>query len=521
LQDQPHLIDRRARRRASSDDIRAIILSPTRELAEQIGVEAKRLAQNTGIVVQTAVGGTRKRESLMQMHRQGCDVLVATPGRLHDLLSDSNAGVAAPKLQAFVLDEADRMLDVGFSDAIKDIMEYLPSRTEVERQTLLFSATIPRNVIHLAKSMVRPDNFEFVQTIKPDEVATHERVPQHLVKVEGLENVFPAIMEIAERAQKESPEMPFKAIVFFSNTASVQFASEVFRDTTMRRSGVHIYEIHSRRNQGQRTRAADSFRRARSAILFSSDVTARGMDFPNVTDVIQVGLPPDRDQYIHRVGRTGRAGNSGNGWLLLTEEEIPEARARLPGLPIKPTTVIESARYKEGSEESPSSPAASYFKEIKSAYASLPKDLFNAVYLAYLGQKFGRNFQAADAINILNKWALEGMGWTETPHVPQRIAQLRGLAGIPGLRTGNSREHDDSEGFSSRPGFSRGDSFGRGNRFDDRFDDRFESRRPAARGFQDRFGPGRGGFRNGGSSDRDFRGGRSRDGRSGYSNSSF
>ncbi|GAW20164.1 hypothetical protein ANO14919_096610 [Xylariales sp. No.14919] len=451
LMDQPDLADVRNRRRSSSEDIRAIILSPTRELAEQIGVEARKLAKNTGIVVQTAVGGTRKREALQKMWREGCDVLVATPGRLNDLLTDPGARVAAPKLQAFVLDEADRMLDVGFSDEIREIQNSLPSKHEVERQTLLFSATIPRDVVHLAKSMVRPENFQFVQTIKEDDVATHERVPQHLVAVQGFENLFPTILDIANKAiAAKDSELPFKAIVFFSNTATVQFAYEVFRQTELfgRGSGVDIFGIHSKLTQSQRTRSADFFRRAKSAVLFSSDVTARGMDFPNVTDVIQVGLPPDRDQYIHRVGRTGRAGNSGKGWLILSQEEVPEARHRLPGLPIKPNETIESAKHVMG--QTPASPdVSSFFSQLSEAYSRTPKSSFRTVYLAFLGQKFGRYFRIEDAVNLLNNWCLRGMGWTEQPAVSPKVAHNRNLTRTRGVRIGIDV---DEEPLSSRFG---------------------------------------------------------------------
>ncbi|KAI0870960.1 DEAD-domain-containing protein [Hypoxylon argillaceum] len=453
LMDQPQLAERRRMRSASAQDIRAIILSPTRELAEQIGTEARKLAQHTGIVVQTAVGGTRKRESLFRMWREGCDILVATPGRLNDLLADPHAKVAAPKLQALVLDEADRMLDVGFSDELRTIQESLPSTKEVPRQTLLFSATIPRDVVHLAKSMVRPDNFEFVQTIKADDVATHDRVPQHLVAVAGFENVFPTILEIAHRAKAaENSDTPFKAMVFFSNTASVQFAHEVLRTTPSLSygSGIQTYEIHARLTQEQRTRSADRFRRATSAILFSSDVTARGMDFPGVTDVIQVGLPPDRDQYIHRIGRTGRAGNAGKGWIILAQAEIPEARSRLPGLPIKPNTTIESAQHAAGDSSAPEL-ASRFFKEVKEAYPER-KSGFRAAYLGTLGQKFGRYFQAADTVELLNQWCRH-MGWSETPAIPPKTAQNRGLTRTPGIRIG----YDDDEPAMSRDsGFNRG-----------------------------------------------------------------
>jgi ATP-dependent RNA helicase MSS116 len=511
--DQPDLANPAARRRSSSEDIRAIILSPTRELAEQIGAEARKLAKNTGIVVQTAVGGTRKREALFKMWREGCDVLVATPGRLNDLLADPEAKVAAPNLQAFVLDEADRMLDVGFSDEIRQIQDSLPSRTEVERQTLLFSATIPQDVVHLAKSMVRPDNFEFVQTIKADDVPTHERVPQHLVRVEGFENLFPVILEIADKARAaKDAELPFKAIVFFSNTATVEYAYQIFRNTESlsRKSGIQTFEIHSRLNQAQRTRSADYFRRAESAVLFSSDVTARGMDFPNVTDVIQVGLPPDRDQYIHRVGRTGRAGNSGKGWLILAEEEIPEARSRLAGLPIKPNNTIESATHVIGDSEATEA-VSRYFSEVENAYTAVPKSSFRSVYLAMLGQKFGRNFQGADLVALLNRWCQKAMGWAEPPAVPPRTVQNRGFSRIPGIRVGHDVDEDE-RGFRRTDGRQgSGSNFSRGNNNDFRSRDRFGSRSEGgSRSFESRFNSRDGGSRNGG-----FGGSRDRGSRNG------
>ncbi|KAI1752597.1 DEAD-domain-containing protein [Xylaria castorea] len=471
LADRPELADRWAKRHASSEDVRAIILSPTRELAEQIGVEARKLARNTGIIIQTAVGGTRKREALAKMWREGCDILVATPGRLNDLLSDPHARVAAPKLQAFVLDEADRMLDVGFSEEIRQIQQSLPNPNAVERQTLLFSATIPRDVVHLAKLMVRPDNFEFVQTIKEDEAPTHERVPQHLVVVKGLENIYPTISEIARKAKEaQESDLPFKAIVFFASTASVQFASQVFRNTPMfsRMSGIQAFEIHSRLTQATRTRSADYFRQAKSAVLFSSDVTARGMDFPNVTDVIQVGLPPDRDQYIHRVGRTGRAGNSGKGWIILTQEEVSEARNRLAGLPIKPNSTIEAAQHVVG-ESSASDDVSRLFSQLRDAYQRVPKSQFRAMYLASLGQKFGKHFQAEDLILLLNDWCLGALGWTQVPALPPKLAQQRGLSRTSGIRVGY--DDDDDE-----PASRRNDDRGRGRSDRNSFEDRFSSR---------------------------------------------
>ncbi|CAJ2513609.1 Uu.00g017280.m01.CDS01 [Anthostomella pinea] len=484
LMRDPELINRQNRSRASSEDIRGIIISPTRELAEQIGVEARKLAQNTGIVVQTAVGGTRKRESLFRMQREGCHILVATPGRLQDLLSDRDAHVSAPNIGALVLDEADRMLDVGFADDIRNVIDMLPPREKVDRQTLLFSATIPRDVVHLAKSMVKTDNFEFVQTIRADDTPTHEKVPQHLVPVQGYENWFPSIMEIAANAMqkhKNDPSAPpFKAIVFFSNTATVEFAYAVFRDTWLSGRTCPIFDIHSRLTQAQRTRSAEMFRRADSGILFSSDVTARGMDFPNVTHVIQVGLPPDRDQYIHRVGRTGRAGHAGEGWLILAEEEIREARARLPGLPIKPNHSIASAKHVVGTE-APSDAVAGYFEELRAAYGKQYKSKFGAAYRAMLGQKFGRNLQAEDVIGLLNGWSRNGLGWEEPPAIPPKVVQNRGLSRVAGIRIGyDNDEEPRGNSFGSNFGDRRGGGRGGGGSF-------------GGRGGGSSFGGGRGG----------------------------
>lgn len=466
LEEIPELADKHSRREASSNDIKAIIMSPTRELAEQIGVEARKLAQNTGIVVQTAVGGTRKKEALWRMQREGCHILVATPGRLQDLLTDRMAGVEAPNLKAFVLDEADRMLDVGFSDDIREILKILPPVEKVDRQTLLFSATIPRDVVHLAKSLVKVDNFEFVQTIGQNDTPTHQKVPQFIVPCTSYENWFPAVLEISQKAiaaAKEDPEArPFKAIVFFSNTATVVFAHKVFRGTSLGAfGGVPMWDIHSKLTQPMRTRNAETFRRAKTGILFSSDVTARGMDFPGVTHVFQVGLPPDRDQYIHRVGRTGRAGAEGTGYLILAQDEIREARARLPGLPIKPDNSVESAKA-DLSRGEPSGEVEEYFQEIARGYKQTRPYEFNELYMSLLSQKFGRNLRGDDVVALLNNWSQYGLQRDEVPALSQKAAHNRGLSRVPGIRIGHNEDQapEDSRGggFGGRGGSSFGGS---------------------------------------------------------------
>ncbi|RMZ89532.1 hypothetical protein DV736_g3235, partial [Chaetothyriales sp. CBS 134916] len=323
--------------RPTPEDIRALIISPTRELAEQIAVEAEKVTAGTRLVVQTAVGGTQKSFHLRKMQRQGCHLLVGTPGRVTDLLADPQSGVKLDRISAFVLDEADRLLDIGFAPAIEEIQSYMPPREVRDRQTLMFSATVPRSVVNLVRQTLKPD-FKFVRTIDPDEAPIHERIPQKMVFLPGLQNQIPAVVELATRAieaHKQDPEnnMPFKAIVFANSQSEVALLKSVLQNMRDPSQGdrkrslfephalspCQIYELYSKLTQRERNANTESFRKAKSAILCSSDVAARGMDFPNVSHVIQLGLPRGHDDYIHRIGRTGRAGKSGQGWLFMNE----------------------------------------------------------------------------------------------------------------------------------------------------------------------------------------------------------
>jgi len=434
--------------KARADDIRAIIVSPTRELAEQIGVEAKKLCQGTGVIVQTAVGGTQKTMMLRKTRFEGCHLMIATPGRLHDILSDRSTGIDAPNLVALVLDEADRMLDVGFKAELESILNFLPHTNEVPRQTLLYSATIPKNVVSIARQFINPANFEFVQTVKGDEVPTHEKVPQFIVPCRGFENMAPTLLELTrrevEKALQDPARLPFKAIVFLPTTASVQAYSYMFRrlkfnDRTMPR----IFDIHSKLQQGARTRAAEDFRDAKSAILFSSDVSARGMDFPNVTHVIQVHLPQDRDLYIHRIGRTGRAGKQGEAYLLAADVEIPAARQRLPGLPIKRCTDLEIASIDITKTEQV--PRA--FKEIRDAAKKVPYEVLKDTYTSLLGNAI-RDVDKQDIIHEVNNLAKITWGMDQLPTVSSKFASQLGKH-TRGLRVSTMKDFSD-----------RGDSYG-------------------------------------------------------------
>lgn len=491
LEDDPTLAHRRSLRRARSDDIRGIVLSPTRELALQIAVEARALVKNTGIMIQTAVGGTNRSEMLRRTRTMGCHLLIATPGRLNDLLQDDRSGIDAPNLSALVLDEADRMLDTGFEDELRSISDMLPGVEEKSRQTMLVSATIPDNVIRLARTMVRPDDFEFVQTIPENESLTHDRIPQHIVKLNGWNNVFPSLFELIERELEKAKEnrgaKPFKAIVYFNTTGLVQAAGEL-GSAYRRKHNLRLMTdcIHSGLTQRQRSRAADGFRAAKSAILFSSDVTARGMDFPDVTHVIQVDTPRDRESYIHRLGRTGRQGKDGEGWLLITPSSVRSARDMLRGLPIKPNETLTCATADAKADEKPSQ-----MDDTSQLYSQVNARFLETAYTSTFGAHLGNKAALAQE---LNDWVMDGWKWEQLPVVSASLA--KNLA-VPDylLNIGGSRR-------SSAPRRERDDS---GDAFDDmsrqiRRDDSFDRppRRDSGRSFSGRGRDNSRGFSRGG-----------------------
>ncbi|KAH7328208.1 P-loop containing nucleoside triphosphate hydrolase protein [Stachybotrys elegans] len=493
LTQDPTLANRSAKRTASIDDVRGIVLSPTRELAEQIAVEARRLAARTGIVVQTAVGGTAKRFSLMKMQREGCHLLVATPGRLNDLLEDDASGVAAPNLDALVLDEADRMLDVGFERELNDILSHLPKPSEHVRQTMLVSATIPDNVIRLARNMVRQDDFEFVQTIGENETLTHDKIPQNMVAIDGWGDVVPSLYELISReiAKRNSdPSMrPFKAIVYLNNSATVDYLGAVFDN--LRQSGelrAGTYHISGKMMQNARFRAADGFRKSRSAILLSSDVTARGMDFPDVTHVIQIDTPRDRETYIHRLGRTGRQNKDGEGWLFLPPLNTNTARRELQGLPIQKNESLECAN---ASSQTPEAENAR--KVVAQASRHVAPELFEDAYGVMVSSQ---TYNPAVLIDDLNDWATKRLGLASPPAVSYAFAAKRNLLNTNlTIRPAGERFDRGDRGFG-RDGRDSGRRFGGRDRNRESSDPFSEMRRNIRRddhGGRDRGRGGRGG----------------------------
>jgi ATP-dependent RNA helicase MSS116 len=505
-------------RRASAGDIRALIISPTRELAEQIAVEAKKIVHNTAVKVQTAVGGTQKTMHLRLMQREGCHILVGTPGRIQDLLSDQYSGVSLANIEVFVLDEADRLLDIGFMPAIQEIQTYMPPREKRQRQTLMFSATVPKEVVTLVRQTLRPD-FKFVRTVDPDEAPTHARIPQHVTFLRGLENQLPAILELAQNciaAQKADPEnnLPFKAIVYFASTAEVNLARHVFENlrspaapggsrmfTRHPLEPTRILEMHSRLTQRERTRNSETFRTAESAILFSSDVTARGMDFPNVSHVIQIGLPRSADDYVHRIGRTGRAGRSGEGWLLLQEDDEHGYKRYLGqgALNIKENASLKTANLDMSRPSQLPQNVADIMNMIQGGVKATPQSVKSDAYRAMLGvlsQSSGGIRTKQETINILNNLARYGWGMEKPPGLSPSLVAKMGFSRCSGIEM----EHSYSDDRKGRERTERSGGFGggRGGRRDDYNErDPFGKEPVTFRGRSGGFGGDRGGDRGG------------------------
>ena len=225
-------------------------------------------------------------------------------------------------LNVLIMDEADQLLDMGFRPDIERILNLL-SESKAARQTLLFSATIPKSVMDIAKLSLHP-GYSFVDTVGEEEEQTHAHVRQEVVVVPNEKQ----IVNIAAVLDRECAKPGFKIIVFFTTARVTGFMAELFQSM-----GLPVLEIHSRLSQSARTKTSDKFKNADTAILFSSDVSARGMDYPDVTFVLQVGLT-DREQYIHRLGRTARAGKSGSGMIMLAPYEERTMRRDLNDMPL-------------------------------------------------------------------------------------------------------------------------------------------------------------------------------------------
>jgi len=279
---------------------RLLALTPTRELAVQVAEEAERLTTKTSLRVTTVYGGAGMSEQTIALKR-GVDVVVATPGRLLDHLRRGN--VSLDTIEVLVIDEADRMLDMGFLDEIRDIIRRLPR----ERQTLLFGATMPPAIQTLSADFQKsPEVVEVARQLPPESIVQVLLPLGRHLKVPGLLHL------LATR-----PEMT--SVLVFTETK--QDADVLARQLGER--GISVAHMHGDRRQRDREEALESLREGRVRVLVATNVAARGLDIDNVTDVVNFDVPQTVDEYVHRIGRTARAGADGRAFTLVTLGDEP------------------------------------------------------------------------------------------------------------------------------------------------------------------------------------------------------
>jgi ATP-dependent RNA helicase RhlE len=289
------LSDRRPTPRCSC---RALVLAPTRELANQIADSFRTYGRQTGLRTAVVYGGVPKGRQIQSL-AQGVDVVVATPGRLLDLMG--GRFIRLDHVEVLVLDEADHMLDLGFVIPIKRIAKELPAA----RQSLFFSATMPKEIASLAGALLRDP----VKVSVSPPATTVERVSQHVMFVPQSEK-----RGVLARVLRQ-PEMG-RTLVFARTKHGADRIVQHLAAT-----GLTANAIHGNKSQGQRERALSAFRSGQVPVLVATDIAARGIDVDGVTHVINYDLPDVPDAYVHRIGRTARAGNAGSALSLCDETE--------------------------------------------------------------------------------------------------------------------------------------------------------------------------------------------------------
>ncbi len=289
---------------ADSDSLRALIVCPTRELAIQVADAARVYGTHLKLFVGIVYGGTSVEKDVRNL-RAGYDVLVATPGRLIDHLERGNVDLS--ELEVLVLDEADRMLDMGFRPQIDAILRRCPR----DRQTLFFSATLPNSVRSLAYDMLRnPVSVEAAPNS-----TTAEGVEQSVYVVDAKKK-SELLLLLLERHEMDS-------VIVFTRT---KFRADRLVGQ-LKSGGINAVVMHGDRDMKDRVRALDAFREGKARVLVATDVAQRGLDVEGISHVVNFDVPQEPDDYVHRVGRTARAGQTGEAITLMSPGEIGDVRA--------------------------------------------------------------------------------------------------------------------------------------------------------------------------------------------------
>ncbi|HEX4181650.1 MAG TPA: DEAD/DEAH box helicase [Caulobacteraceae bacterium] len=292
------MIDRLSAGRAKARMPRSLVIEPTRELADQVALAFERYAKGTKLTWALLIGGVSFGDQEKKLDR-GVDVLIATPGRLLDHVERGKLLLTG--VQMMVVDEADRMLDMGFIPDIERIFRLTPPK----KQTLFFSATMPPEITRLTKQFLNDPTR--IEASAP--ATTASTIAQHIVRIPSSD---PKAKRLALRALVGADDVK-NGIVFCNRKSEVDVVAK-----SLRSHGLDAQAIHGDLDQSTRTRTLDSFRKGELRLLVASDVAARGLDIPDVSHVFNYDVPHHADDYVHRIGRTGRAGRSGKTYMIVT-----------------------------------------------------------------------------------------------------------------------------------------------------------------------------------------------------------
>ncbi|KIY70351.1 DEAD-domain-containing protein [Cylindrobasidium torrendii FP15055 ss-10] len=409
-----------------------LVLAPTRELAQQIEVEAQALSRQHGLKLALAYGGVGRGPQVKAI-QGGCDILVATPGRLVDLLHNFDTERHFANLGVYILDEVDRLLDDGFKRDLEQIAAKLPDPRTTRRQNLFFSATVDQAIKQVVYAQLKGD-YKFISTVTEDEDLTHDHVDQSLITTPFAQHFATLIKLYQEDVVKCGGSS--KIIAFFTTAALVKFAG-----AALGAMNLPVIELHSRLSQNARNKNTDTFRAAKTGILLSSDVAARGIDIPGITLVIQLGAPMSGEQYIHRLGRTARAGADGQGILILDPSETSFLRDKA----LSNVTINTVA--------APSSDVVAPIQtSLNNALATLNDEIKGSTYQSWLGyyKSMGKitKWKAEELVRRANDYAVSSLGWKGpvAPEITPRAAGFMGLRGVAGINIGKAPQRQGGGG---------------------------------------------------------------------------
>ena len=489
-----------------------IVVAPTRDLAFQIRDELNKIVRYKEMVrhtknllsVQTVVGGESRWKQVRAFTSRDPhpSIVVSTPGRLLDLLKEPEVLGAFGHIRALVLDEADRLLGEGFKEDLVEISDTLKDNLVDDKhqfKTMLYSATWDKDVQEFSKRILRPE-FHYIDTVDPNAADTHEKINQSLILTNDIFESYTSAITFIESEAKANRK--FKGIVFLPTVKAVSYFYELlYTRFKFQKIRSPVNQLHGQLAQASRDRAVREFRKGFNGVLVCSDVGARGMDFPNVTNVVQIGLPMDETNYVHRVGRTARGGKDGSAVMILSDAESKFLRV------LKKRNINIASKFEYEKDEELESEIANVSKAARHKYsldlvieslAGFSKGISNVYRLNMYDiledytTAYGKFFQDAD----------------KKPHVTasfaQRVLHLNRRDSNKFFDLGSSANDFQDEKPKRRESSDRGYGDRRGYRGNDRGGDRGGYRGNDRGGNRDH----RGGNRDYRGSNRDYRGSR-------------